>query len=383
MRDFYGITLSGGRVRAEVAMFGKSPSARECHLMVHVEDKNCSYIEQICLLVSALREARAYLNGFSCVFLRYFLSDAANQAEFLYSQHAQLEWECTYSVIQQPPLDGSKVAAWVYLVSDMEVAETDGVVCAEHNGYVHYWRSSGELHEGDSFAQAEYLLNEEDKFLKKQGMTMLNDCIRTWFYLQNIDVNYQGMVLARNKNFAENGLTKDTHFITSTGIGGRMGSPESIVRLDSYSVKGLQPEQNKFLYAKSHLNPTYEYNVAFERGTQVIYGDRKHLLLSGTASIDNKGQIVHPGDIRKQTERMLANCEALLNEGGGTLDDLGHLLIYLRDVADYGAVREIFESRLPQTPKVILLAPVCRPGWLIEVEGMAVVKNSDARFRPF
>lgn len=380
--SFFNVTLQGGKVCAEIAMFGHN-STHEYHAIFHITDTYLPYLEQVEFLHKALQEVKAYLNNPFTVFMRYFLSDAANQKELLDLRHADLQWQVNYSVIQQPPLDGSKVVVWAYFASDLELDDENEDLCVTHNGYKHYWRSSKELTSGTSFEQAEHLLQEEDKFLARHGLTMFDNCIRTWFYLQNIDVNYQGMVDARNKNFSENGLTKDTHFIASTGIGGRMGSRESIVHLDSYSVEGLKPEQIKFLYAKTHLNPTYEYNVAFERGVQVIYGDRKHLLISGTASIDNKGQIVHPGDIRMQVHRMLENVQALLNEGGGNLNDLAQIFIYLRDVADYATVRDIFAEQLPQTPKVILLAPVCRPGWLIEMEGIAIVDHSDKNFKNF
>ena len=48
------------------------------------------------------------------------------------------------------------------------------------------------------------------------------------------------------------------------------------------------------------------------------------------------------------------------------------MIVYLRDTADYAVVRDIYEECFPQKPVVFLLAPVCRPGWLIEMECMAV-----------
>ena len=51
-------------------------------------------------------------------------------------------------------------------------------------------------------------------------MTMERNLIRTWIYVTNIDVNYQGVVEARNDIFDKEGLTADTHYIASTGIGG-------------------------------------------------------------------------------------------------------------------------------------------------------------------
>ncbi len=102
------------------------------------------------------------------------------------------------------------------------------------------------------------------------------------------------------------------------------------------------------------------------------YEDRRQVLISGTASIDNRGRIVHAGDVRRQTQRMWENVETLLNEAGCGFGDMGHILVYLRDVADYAVVEELFEERFPGIPRVITLAPVCRPGWLIEMECMAM-----------
>ena len=100
------------------------------------------------------------------------------------------------------------------------------------------------------------------------------------------------------------------------------------------------------------------------------YGDRRQVFISGTASINHRGEVVYPGDIRKQTERMWENVETLLKEAEMSFDDIGQMLVYLRDAADYAVVREMFDQRFPEMPKVILLAPVCRPGWLIEMECM-------------
>ena len=188
---------------------------------------------------------------------------------------------------------------------------------------------------------------------------------------------------ARNEVFLHQGLTRDTHFIASTGIAGRNADPSLCVQLDTYAVTGLVPEQVHHLYASTHLNRTYEYGVSFERGTYVDYGDRRQVFISGTASIDNRGQIVHAGDIRQQTERMWENVEALLKEAGMNYDDIGQMIVYLRDPGDYQTVERLFNARFPNMPRVTVLAPVCRPGWLIEMECMGTCKWTDKRFRAF
>ena len=219
--------------------------------------------------------------------------------------------------------------------------------------------------------------------LSEEECKLADNCIRTWFFVQNVDVNYAGLVKARNEVFVDQDLTDKTHFIASTGIAGRHANPKVKVLMDAYAVDGIKKEQVHYLYAPTHLNPTYEYGVSFERGTYVDYGDRRQVFISGTASIDNKGEIVHPGDIRKQTLRMWENVEVLLAEAECTFENVGHLIVYLRDIADYDVVKEMFDERFPEIPKVYLWAPVCRPGWLIEMECMAVKTIKDERFPVF
>ena len=98
---------------------------------------------------------------------------------------------------------------------------------------------------------------------------------------------------------------------------------------------------------------------------------------------DEKAGNKHPGNIRKQTERMWENVEALLKEADCTFDDLGQMIVYLRDIADYAVVKEMYDKRFPATPKVFVHAPVCRPGWLIEMECMGVKALENKEYAPF
>jgi enamine deaminase RidA (YjgF/YER057c/UK114 family) len=51
------------------------------------------------------------------------------------------------------------------------------------------------------------------------------------------------------------------------------------------------------------------------------------------------------------------------------------MIVYLRDPADYQIVKQLYEERFPNKPWVIVNAKVCRPGWLIEMETMAIKKQ--------
>ena len=107
------------------------------------------------------------------------------------------------------------------------------------------------------------------------------------------------------------------------------------------------------------------------------------MFISGTASINNKGEVMYPKDIVKQTARMIENVETLLAEAECTFDDVNELIVYLRDVADYQVVRDVFAQRFPDKPVVIVLAPVCRPGWLVEMECTAIKAISNPNYPQF
>ena len=81
---------------------------------------------------------------------------------------------------------------------------------------------------------------------------------------------------------------------------------------------------------------------------------------------------MHHGDIRRQVIRMWENVDALLAEAECDRDDIAEILVYLRDPADYAVVEPMFANACPSTPTLFLHAPVCRPGWLVEMECVAV-----------
>lgn len=369
------------QVTIELSGFEVPNGVAEYHAILRIINPRLTYIEQVNYLLDAYTQLlEEELEGAISVFKRFFLSDAANQTTYLLSVLGE-RTTGALSIVEQPPLDGTKIALWVYLQKGVQAQTlSNGLVEVKHGEYRHLWTAYNFNQASNSEEQTRILLNDYIAQLEEQGCRLADNCIRTWFFVQNVDVNYMGVVKARNEVFATQNLTKNTHFIASTGIAGRHANPKVFVQMDAYAVEGLNPEQVHYLYASTHLNPTYEYGVSFERGTYIDYGDRRQVFISGTASINNKGEIVHPGDVCKQTERMWENVETLLKEAECSFDHVQHLLVYLRDISDYSVVSEMFEKRFPTIPKVYLLAPVCRPGWLVEMECMAVKPLSDNHF---
>lgn len=297
-------------------------------------------------------------------YTKVFLSDAQNQqpeleASALYASHLS---QHALSIVEQPPLDGTKISLLV---------KTSG---GEPSFLFHSFRLSNDEARGtSSYLQTMSLFEHYLHAIDGLGdVTMLHNLLRTWIYVADIDVNYAGVVKARNDVFAMRGLTTDTHFVASTGIGGYSGTRHATVAMDFLTYPGISDDDVLYLSAPDHLNATSEYGVAFERGTRLsLPGGLQRFFISGTASIDHHGEVLHRGDVLRQADRLLENIGALLAKGGATLKDAKYFIVYLRDLSDYTAIASYMARRFPHTPHILVQAKVCRPEWLIEMECIA------------
>jgi len=302
--------------------------------------------------------------------IRYYLSDITNQAGSIGQSKSH-----AISIVGQTPAgqNPTHIAAYLHMSEGGTRKELPGGLHRIiHEGskletYISAYRSVA----ADSHEATLQLLGKYSDALRRYGMTLEENCIRTWFFVRDIDVNYNGVVTGRNEIFAEEGLTSDRHFIASTGIGGNTICGDEKVIMDTLAIKGLRREDIVYLKGSTHLNPTHEYGVSFERGVRVECGDRRRVIISGTASIDNKGEILWRGNVAKQTERMCENVEVLLDEGGMNSKDISHIIVYVRDIIDSIKVERMVREHYPEVPMLVVQGPVCRPGWLVEMECMA------------
>ncbi|MCQ2057003.1 MAG: Rid family hydrolase [Bacteroidaceae bacterium] len=331
----------------------------ESHHILSISNPMLPYDRQLDMIIGRINDIG------HPVFIRFFLSDPATQAPLL---QERICWNCPVSVIGQTPLNGTKIAAWVWSDTGAVISRENGLFRVESHGEVSYWYAGGLSDEVGSHDQTVSLLDRFSSSLEEVGLSLEDNCVRTWFFVRDIDVNYKGMVEGRNSVFDRHNLTEETHFIASTGIEGRTASHGNLVMMDAVAVKGLPI---RHIYGLSHLNRTSEYGVRFERGS--VAG--RHVFISGTASIDNRGQILHAGNVTLQTARMLENVRVLLEEAGSSMDGICCMLVYLRDPADSAAVTAIFRERFPDKPWIVLQAPVCRPGWLVEMECIATGRS--------
>jgi len=357
--------------------------------------KNESFVDQCCFLehgICAVVRAEK-MKPDAVTLIRLFVSDYSNQKaeiEELYSTLQITFGACAVSVVQQPCLEGSKLAAWVYAVdvangNERQQVNVTNHFVDRHSDYVHIWTTGlkSDKCNADSYKQTDTIFDEYNTYLSDNGMNVKGECVRTWLFVKDIDYNYKDVVEARKSFFDQLDMTEKTHYLASTGIEGRIDDPCSNVLMDAYAVGGIVSSQIKHLTAVDYLNPTHEYGVTFERGTSLDFGDRRHIYISGTASIDKKGLVVHTGDVFKQVDRAMVNIKALLADADATGNDIAQMIVYLRDVNDCCLIQEYFTEKYTEIPKIIVLAPVCRPGWLVEIECIAIKDIENKKYSNF
>ena len=365
------------------SLFNKNAGATELHAILELtkDDFGLSATTQFYNISQSIERLflLPFLKNISPIFQRWFVSDIVNQSDLI-----PTSTNIAISVIEQPPLNGSKVALWIYATeTGSKTRITDNDLTVSRSGYCHHYHTQLFSTSGNAFEQTMTIFRNYMNSLSLSRCTLETNCIRTWLFINNIDNHYIDVVRARNRVFESENLLPQTHYVSSTGIEGKYKYPEVIISMDAYSISGIIQDQITYLKGETHLNPTHEYGVAFERGTAVQFGDRRHVYISGTASIDNKGEIVHPLNIGLQTTRVLENINVLLAEAGCGMQDIAQLIIYIRDIADYKYVENFMQIQYPDIPKIIVLAPVCRPGWLIEMECIAIKDTEDSRFAKF
>ncbi|MDD5587018.1 MAG: Rid family hydrolase [Alphaproteobacteria bacterium] len=386
MKDNGGIRIKSFR--------GKSGGAE--HFMVIGTDGRGALADQIAQIEERYAEAQKTLGlaPETAIFRRIFLSDAINQAPVVRQTGLMGDPRknpVAVSIVQQPPLPGSKIGLLAYHIESAgplkkrrlkSTRSSDSHVLVEKNNIRHLWSTC--LCAGAHAATSPVEVQTHEAFkdliesLTSQKANLRDHCVRTWIFMKNVDAFYRGMVNARYEVFAKEGLGSKTHTIASTGIEGACEHQFDLMSMDAYSVPDLKPGQMTYLNDYSRLSRTEVYNVNFERGTRVAWADRALHIISGTASIDGTGKTMYyDGDVMRQAERMFGNVDALLRAGSATIDDMMHMIVYLRDPADHARIDAYMNERFASIPYIIVEGAVCRPDWLIEVEGMAIAANDE------
>jgi enamine deaminase RidA (YjgF/YER057c/UK114 family) len=152
-------------------------------------------------------------------------------------------------------------------------------------------------------------------------------------------------------------------------------------------VEGRPPIAKRAISAPEVLNEAYDYSKpsSFTRGIRVELPGATMLYLSGTASVDENGETIHPGDLKAQCLRTFRNLAVLLAAEGASWHDVIRTTCYLRDIErdydEFNEVRTMFMNGIGLVPlpaSTGIQARLCRSDLLVEIEAIAIVPSRQA-----
>jgi 2-iminobutanoate/2-iminopropanoate deaminase len=142
------------------------------------------------------------------------------------------------------------------------------------------------------------------------------------------------------------------------------------------------PIENKAVLCEA---TDYASRVSFARGMRVELDGCVMLFISGTASVDEHGRSVHPGDVKAQARRAFTNIRGLLESEGADWHDVVRTTCYLADFRHYDEFNEArnafyaAEKLDPLPASTCVEARLCRPELLVEIEAIAVIPKTRAK----
>lgn len=111
----------------------------------------------------------------------------------------------------------------------------------------------------------------------------------------------------------------------------------------------------------------YVQGVALTNGTTIM--------TSGVVARTADGTLIGAGDIRAQTRQCLENIRNIIEAGGGRLQDLAKVTVFIRDLKDYAGMNEVRREMLDGIAfaSSTVQAALNAPDALVEIEAVAFI----------
>lgn len=101
------------------------------------------------------------------------------------------------------------------------------------------------------------------------------------------------------------------------------------------------------------------------------------VMISGQVPLDEEGRLVGPGDPRAQLRQVFRNLTTALAAAGASMDHVVKLTVFLLDMADLQAFREVRDDFVPldrpPASSLVQVAGLVNPEFLVEIEAIAAL----------
>lgn len=98
------------------------------------------------------------------------------------------------------------------------------------------------------------------------------------------------------------------------------------------------------------------------------------IFVSGQIPLNPATQKIVEGGVAEQTERVIANLEAILKAAGSSLDQVVRTGVYLKNMGEFAAMNDVYERFFPQSAPARSTVEVARlpKDVLVEIDVIAL-----------
>ena len=124
-----------------------------------------------------------------------------------------------------------------------------------------------------------------------------------------------------------------------------------------------------------HVNPPalstptgYTHVVAPQRGRLAF--------IAGQVSADKSGTVVGKGDFKAQAKQVFENLKAAVEAAGGSMADVAKINVYVTDLSQVAALREVrgqYFTANPPASTLVQVVALARPEFMLEIEAIVAV----------
>ena len=110
--------------------------------------------------------------------------------------------------------------------------------------------------------------------------------------------------------------------------------------------------------------------------SHVVAATGRMVVVSGQLPLDGDGKLIGPGDAAAQLRQVFENLRTALAAGGATIDQVVKLTVYLTDLADLPAFRQVRDEYVsvgrPPASSLVQVSGLVHPEARVEIEALAI-----------
>jgi hypothetical protein len=243
-----------------------------------------------------------------------------------------------------------------------------------------------ETHESESVNLEKAGYETYKKIFEMMQSGRFGNFVRAWNYIPNILSEDGGLERYRQFNLGRWNAWQDhgpknpdgsPKRPAMTGIGSFEGPLVVEAMFSPYEVKEMEnPRQTQFIHYSEKWGKKPPVSA---RGTLHLPPEGPEIYIAGTASLVGE-EVAHEGDVVAQTLETLENIKVLIGDEnvknygldkGFTLDNVESIRVYIKNEEDYEKVKDTLDTVWYGKKILYVNDDICRPGFLIEIEGVA------------